>query len=272
MKRRLFLLLLTTVLLLGLSACNDSQKETLPTESEAPAETVTLNISAAISLTDALDELMELYKEVDPAVSFETNYGASGTLQTQIEEGAPADLFLSAGKKQMDSLEEKELLAPTSRVELLFNKEVLIAPKDSKLKLDSFEDLAEAEHLQRLALGDPESVPAGRYATDAITFYDLTDALDGRIVYASNVRQVLDWVANGDVDAGVVYLTDAMTEEDTIDILLEIPQESHKPIVYPASVIASSENIEAAQAFLDWLQTEEAGTVFEKYGFVLGGK
>lgn len=262
-KKSVAMVLVTAMamMLIGCGGAGSAPKE------QAPAEKTTLTIAAAISMTDAMNELIGLYEKQHTNVTFKTNYAASGTLQTQIEEGAPVDVFVSAGKKQMDALAEKNLLANDTRVNLLKNTEVVIVPKDSTLQTDALNATLAADVVKKIALGDPASVPAGKYATEAIAYYKLDGMVGDRVVYATNVRQVLDWVANGDVDAGVVYKTDALTEPDKVRVLFTIPEESHAPIVYPAAVLAKSTAQEEAKAFLTWLQGEEAAKVIEKYGF-----
>lgn len=264
MKKKIGLFVLLTMAIPLLFACNDSKdicKEPLAEKNE-------ITLSAAISLTDALNELIASYTEAHPDVSFKTNYAASGDLQIQIEEGAPVDIFISAGKKQMDALEVKDLIDKDSRIDLLRNKEVVVVPAKNNITITKMQDLT-GDRIRKLAIGQPESVPAGRYAEQALVYYNLTDQAKDRIVYATNVRQVLEWVSAGEVTAGIVYATDALTEQERVKVALEVPAESHDPIVYPAAVMTNAPSPEAAQAFFTWLQEDEAQAVFEKYGFVI---
>lgn len=232
-----------------------------------PAESggIELTISAAASLTDVMDELFTLYQKQEPGVTFVPNYGASGTLQTQIEEGAPADLFFSAAQKQMNTLEEKGLLLDGSRRDLLENKVVLIVPKDSTAGIASYEDVSTGK-VKTIALGEPKGVPVGQYSEEIFTSLGSLEQVKAKATYGSDVRQVLTWVESGEVDCGVVYATDAATS-DKVSIVFEAPEGSCKPVVYPAAILKDSENAETSQKFLDFLSTDEAKALFEKYGF-----
>ena len=232
---------------------------------QAKEEPVELTVLAAASLTDATTELAELYKKVAPNVTLTFSYGSSGALQTQIEEGAPADLFLSAAAKQMNALDEEGLLLADTRVDLLLNKIVLIVPENSSLELTSFQDV-EADTVKTIALGEPEGVPVGQYAEQVFTNLGLLDEVKAKTNYGTDVKQVLTWVESGEADCGVVYSTDAKMS-DKVSIVCEAPEGSHEDIVYPAAVIETSESPEAAKAFLVYLSTDEAASVFEEYGF-----
>lgn len=239
-------------------------KEETEEENEA---TIEVTILAAASLTDVTKELAELYKDMAPNVTLTFSYGASGPLQTQIEEGAPADIFISAATKQMDALEEGGLLLDNTKKELLINKVVLIAPQDSTLELTSFEDVG-TDKVKTIALGEPEGVPVGQYAEEVFTNLGILDTVKTKANYGSDVRQVLTWVESGEVDCGVVYSTDARVGEN-VKIICEAPAGSHKDIIYPAAVIKGSANQDAAKAFIDFLSTPEAVASFEKYGFTM---
>lgn len=233
-----------------------------PTAAGAPAE---LLVSAAASLTDVLKEIATAYAAVAPQVKLTFTFGSSGTLQTQIEEGAPADLFFSAGKKQMKALEEKKLLLEGTNTELLQNKIVLIVPAASALGLKSFDDVA-AETVKLVALGEAKSVPVGQYSEQVFTNLGTWDKVKAKANFGSDVRQVLTWVEGGEVDCGVVYATDAMTT-DKVKVVAEAPEGSSDKVIYPAAVLATSKNADAAEAFLAFLQGEEAKKLFAKYGF-----
>ncbi len=226
---------------------------------------VELLVSAAASLSDVAKDLTELYKKEKPNVDIKFSFGSSGALETQIEEGAPADIFISAALKQMNSLQEKGLLLQGSKKDLLVNKVVLISPKDTKIKLSKFQDAA-SDSVSRIALGEPQSVPAGQYAQEVFTTLGIWDKVKGKGVFGSDVRQVLTWVENGDVDCGVVYQTDAIASEK-INVVCEAPKDSHKPVIYPVAVIKNSKNQEEASRFIDFLTTAQAADVFKKYGF-----
>jgi len=226
-----------------------------------------LTVSAAISLKDALDEIKQLYVAANPGVSIVMNYGASGTLQLQIEQGAPVDIFLSAAPKQMDALAAKGLLLDGSRRDLLRNEVVLIVPKDSTAKISSFQDLTRPD-VKKIALGEPASVPAGQYAKQTLTTMGIYDAVNAKAVLAKDVRQVLTYVETGNVDAGIVYSTDALSSTK-VKVVATAPPNSHDPVIYPGTVIKGSKNTEAATAFLDSLRDPQASAIFQKYGFVL---
>jgi molybdate transport system substrate-binding protein len=228
-----------------------------------------LTVSAAISLKDALDEVRTLYISQNPRVSLAMNYGASGTLQLQIEQGAPADIFLSAAPKQMDALATKGLLLDGTRKDLLRNEVVLIVPKDSTSKISSFQDLARGD-VKQVALGEPVTVPAGQYAKQVLTSLGIYDAVNAKAVLAKDVRQVLTYVETGNVDAGVVYSTDALSSSK-VKVVATAPATSHDPVIYPAAVIKDSKNAAAARAFLDFLSGAQATVIFKKYGFTLAG-
>lgn len=226
---------------------------------------VDLLISAAASLTDVLSELREIYKTVAPETRLTFTFGGSGALQSQIEEGAPVHIFMSAAEKQMNILDEKKLIIKDSIKTLLVNKVVLIVPSDSKLELSSFEDIIN-DRVRKIAIGDPASVPVGQYSEEIFTNLGLTHKLSSKLVLASDTRTVLAWVESGEVDCGIVYATDAFTS-DKIKIITEAPEGSHKEVSYPVGVVEGSKNVDRSQAFLDFLSTDEAIKIFEKYGF-----
>jgi len=226
---------------------------------------VTLNISAAASLTDAIKAVDKAYTEKKGNITITENLASSGTLQTQIENGAPTDVFLSAATKQMDALQSKELIIEDSRINLLNNKVVVIVPADSILTLTSFKDLTSAS-IKQIAIGDPKFVPAGTYAQQAFDFLNITTELQPKLILGSDVRQVLNYVESGNVDAGVVYATDAKISPK-VKILTDAPDEINSKIVYPAAVIKASKNAAAAREYIEFLLTDEAAAIFDSYGF-----
>ena len=173
-----------------------------------PAAAINLNISAASSLTDAIKAINALYREAKPNITITANFASSGTLQTQIENGAPVDIFISAAAVQMDNLQKKGILLNETRQNLLNNKVVLIVPADSKIAINSFADLV-ADDVKKIAIGDPNSVPAGAYAVQVFDELGITAQIQPKEVLASDARQVLTYVEGGNVDAGIVYSTDA---------------------------------------------------------------
>jgi molybdate transport system substrate-binding protein len=228
-------------------------------------QSIDLTISAAVSLQDALKTIQPIYKNKQPQVDIIYNFGSSGSLQQQIEQGAPVDIFISAAKRQMDALESKNLLLPGTRRDLLKNKIVLIVPQDNTT-IQSFTDLG-TDTLTQIALGEPNSVPAGKYAEEVLTSLGILDVVTPKAVYAKDVRQVLNYVATGNVDAGIVYLSDVKVS-DRVKVVATASEGSHSPVVYPIAVLQDSNNPEAAKEFEDFLFTSEAKTIFERYGLM----
>jgi molybdate transport system substrate-binding protein len=233
-----------------------------PVASEEPVE---LTIAAAASLTDVTTEIAEAYKAAAPNVTLTFTYGSSGNLQTQIEQGAPIDIFMSAAQKQMNALEEQSLLLDGSRINLLENKVVLIVPVDSTFGLKNFDELA-SDEVKTIAMGDPASVPAGQYAEEVLTSLGIKESVEAKANFGTDVRQVLTWVEGGEVDAGIVYATDAATT-DKVSVVCEAPADSVKQIIYPVAILKESKLSEQAQAFIEFLQTDACAALFEKYGF-----
>lgn len=234
----------------------------------APAdsdEQVELTVLAAASLTDVCDELKARYEAENQNVTISISYGGSGALQTQIEEGAPADVFMSAALKQMTALDEEGLMDSDSIVELLENKVVLIVPKDSDTSVNSFEDAA-TDAVTMIALGEPGSVPVGQYSEEIFESLGIIDTVKEKANYGSDVRTVLSWVETSAVDCGVVYATDAYTSED-VEIICEAPEGSCKQVIYPVGVVAASEHPDVAADWLAFIQSDESMELFESYGF-----
>ena len=238
----------------------------VPRPAAAPTQ---ITVSAAASLKDALTEIQGEFTRTHPELRVVLNFGASGTLQLQIEQGAPVDVFVSASSQQMDALEAKGLLVPGTRIDLLRNELVLIVPLDSK-NVTSFGDLGHAT-VRVVAAGDPRSVPAGEYAQQTLSAMGLSESVKGKTVLATDVRQVLADVETGSADAGLVYATDAAISK-RVRIVAEAPENTHQPIVYPGAVVKSSAHSDAARAFLQFLESPEARGVFQKYGFRAAGK
>lgn len=236
--------------------------------SRIKAEIVTkseVTVSAAASLKDAVTELKALYLQENPNVKLVLNFGSSGALAQQIEQGAEVDVFFSAAVDKMDSLKSKGLIDSSTRVNLVGNRMVLVVPKDSQLGITSIQDLADTS-VKSVALGEPGSVPAGQYAEQVLTQLGILKAVQGKAVYGKDVREVLTWVETANVEAGIVYSTDAKISPK-VRIAAVAPADSHNPIVYPAAVIKDSKHPEAAKAFVIFLKGSNAKRVFEKYGF-----
>ena len=238
-------------------------------ETEASGEGVEILVAAAASLKNAYEEeLIPMFEEQNPGVTVTGTYDSSGKLQTQIEEGLGADVFMSAATTQMDALNEEGMIASDTITNLLENKIVLIVPSSSELGLASFEDIAKAESI---ALGDPASVPAGQYAQEALTNLGIWDSIQDKVSFGTNVTEVLNQVAAASADAGIVYATDAASMADQVTVIAEAPEGSlAEPVIYPVAVVANSAHPDEANAFVDFLKTDEAMAVFESYGFSAG--
>jgi len=232
---------------------------------EAASKKTEIIVSAAASLQDSLDKIAVLYEKQHPDIDLVFNYGASGTLQKQIEQGAPADLFFSAGDKQMDALVDGGLI--TDHKMLLKNQLVVVVPSDSKVKMTTITELTGAA-FKKVAVGQPESVPAGQYAQQSLTAKKVWDTLQSKLVFAKDVRQVLSYVETGNVDAGFVYKTDALTSKK-VKIALTVGAHVHKAINYPAGIVKDSDHQNEAKAFYSYLQTKEVLDIFKSYGFLL---
>jgi len=258
MKRFLCLISLMVFIVIAVVGCGTNQEQP-----KTAAEPVSLTISFAASLQDAAEELKDIYIEENPNVAIACNFASSGTLQKQIEEGAPVDMFFSAGQKQMDALSDKGLIVEDSRKDLIGNDIVLIAVKDSPLT--GFDELT-GDKVGKISIGEPESVPAGKYAQETLISMDLWDALQPKMVLAKDVRQVLTYVETGNVDAGLVYSSDALVGEN-IKVVTAAPEDSHKPIIYPLAIIKDTKHQTETESFIDFLTSSEARQVFTKYGF-----
>lgn len=236
-------------------------------EAKADLGEQSILVAAAASLKNAYeDELIPMFEEQYPGVTVEGTYDSSGKLQTQIEEGLEADVFMSAATKQMKALDEEGMIASDTIVNLLENKIVLIVPTGSDSKIDSFEKIGDAASI---ALGDPESVPAGQYAKEALTNLNVWDSIQDKVSFGTNVTEVLNQVAAASADAGIVYATDAASKADQVTVVAEAPEGSlEKKVIYPVAVVKATAHEDAAKAFVDFLQTPEAIAVFESYGFV----
>ena len=229
-----------------------------------PAKQAPITVSAAISLKDALDQLGREYERDNPGAKVTFNYAGSGTLQQQIEQGAPVDIFFSAAQKQMDTLQSAGLLLADTRRNIVANDLVLIAPSATD-NIHTFQDLAKSV-VKTVALGEPATVPAGMYAQQTLEHLGLWTDVQKKAVYAKDVRQVLTFVASGNADAGLVYRTDAQTSPK-IRTIFTAPPNSHDPIVYPAAVLKNAKEPDAAKAFLAFLETPHALEIFKTYGF-----
>jgi molybdate transport system substrate-binding protein len=232
----------------------------------AAARASDLTVFAAASLTDSLKQIGANYeKETGQGVVF--NFEASSMLARQIEEGAPEDIFFSADETQMDVLAKKGLIDPATRKDRLGNTLVVVVPADSALQIHSASDLAQAD-VKQIALGDPKAVPAGVYAKAWLEKFQLWDAIKPKVVPTENVRGALAAVASGNVEAGIVYKTDAAISK-RVKIAYEVPRADGPDIRYPMALVKGSEQPDAAKKFLQYLDSDEAAKVFKQFGFVI---
>ncbi len=231
-----------------------------------PVRAQEITVSAAISLKEAFAELGKGFEAGQKGTRVQFNFGASGDLVRQIVGGAPVDVFASAGLKEMDELDRKGLTAPGTRVNFAGNTVVLAIPTASTLRLEAFSDLTRKE-VKKIAIGNPRTVPAGRYAEQVLRGLQLWETLKDKLVFAENVRQVLDYVVRGEVDAGLVYATDALTRARELKKILPAPEGSHHPVVYPIAAVKGSKNEGLARAFIAWVISSEGKRILERYGF-----
>lgn len=224
-----------------------------------------VTISAAASLTESLTEISKSFEASHPGIKLYFNFAASGILQKQIEKGSPVDVFISASPKQVDALQNKGLLYNDTRVNVLTNEIVLVIPANATYKVNKFDDLTSAD-IKWLAIGNPDTVPVGQYSQETLKKLGLWKQVAPKSVYGESVRQVLNYVERGEVSAGIVFASD-LTIAKNIKAAVMAPAGSHKPIIYPAAVVSSSQNKESAMEFIKYLKTDEAKKVFEKYGF-----
>lgn len=229
------------------------------------AETRDITVSAATSLKNGFEEIGRLYEAKQGAkVSF--NFGASGDLMKQIAGGAPVDVFASAAQKDMDEAGKQGYIVAATRADIAANSVVLIVPVGSKTSLKSFDGLVAAD-VKKIAIGNPKTVPAGRYAEEVFNYYKLLPAIKDRLIFTENVRQVLDYVAREEVDAGVVYATDAAARPKETIIVAVAPETSHKPVIYPIAMVKGAKSETLAKAFISLVLSPEGQKILQKYGF-----
>jgi len=264
-RKKYGLALIVFVLVISLASCG-TEATTIELEEEADDLTGEIMISAAASLTNVMSELRPLFEKQYPNLKLVLNLGSSGSLQQQIEQGAPVDVFISAASKQMNALDEKSLIESTTRKDLLKNEVVLIVPSDGDLSL-TFDTLTD-DSVKQIGIGDPASVPAGQYGQEVLTYLGVYDEVLPKASLAKDVKAVLAWVETGNVDAGIVYSTDAMVSEKVV-VVDSAPEGSHKEITYPVAIVKDALMPVGGQLFIDFLETDEAIAVFEKYGFIM---
>lgn len=225
------------------------------------AEQSTLTIAAASSLSDAMEELSAKYEEDHPDTDVTLNLASSGVLANQIKQGAPIDVFLSASEDHFTELIKDDLIDPELHTNLLSNKLVLITNEGTSLT--GWDDLL-SDSIDRIAIGTPETVPAGAYAKEALESLQMLDKLHDQLIFGKDVRQVLTYVETGNADAGIVYKTDYLTSNN-VSLVAEAPLGTYSPITYPAGVVGDARK--ETQTFFAFLQSQEAMTIFKKYGF-----
>ncbi|MFB6466977.1 molybdate ABC transporter substrate-binding protein [Cytobacillus sp. Hz8] len=258
----IFSLIMFMFVAAGCSNHDDGTKANAEKQNE-PDKKVELTISAAASLQDALTELKTTFEKENPNVKLNFNFGSSGTLQQQIAQGAPVDLFFSAAEDKFDELVHKGFIEQSKGKDLVGNDLVLIVSNDSNKNIQSFKDLSK---VNKLALGTPDSVPAGQYGKETLEHFNLWTSLEKKIVYGKDVRQVLTYVETNNVDAGIVYKTDALISSK-VKIVATAGSNTHGPIIYPLGIIKNSKHPKEAHLYYDFLQKESSLKILEKYGF-----
>ncbi len=232
-----------------------------------PVSAAEITVSAASSLRDAFREMKAVFERAHPGLTVHVNCAASGLLLRQMEQGAPVDVFASADRETMDRAEEGGLIDPASRRNFARTALVLVVPAGTAEGRDFGRGLAVLQEagFERIAVGNPESVPAGRYARNALNAAGLWESLQSRFVFGQNVRQVLEYVVRGEVDAGFVYRTDALKAGSRIVVAAEV--QGCKPVLYPLAVSATGTNSAGGAVFADFVNGPEGRTVLERYGF-----
>lgn len=230
----------------------------------APALAGDLTVSAAASLTDAMADVKAAFEKAHPGTIVTLNLASSGALYRQLEQGAPADVYLSANQKWMDKAVDKGIVDAATRKNFAKNALVLAVPKGNPAKITGPDDL-KGKSVTRIGLGTPETVPAGKYAQGSLESLGLWDALKDKYIFAEHVRQVLDYLARDEVDCGFVYATDATSRQDGVDVVTDMPLK--KPVSYPGAVVADAADKAMAQAFLDFLLSDEGSALLQGRGF-----
>lgn len=231
----------------------------------ARRQSVQIVVAAAASMSNVLEEAREQFRQLHPHVQMEFNLGSSGTLQRQIEAGAPVDLFIAAATDPMDSLVERGFVQRADVVTLTSNRIILVRPSFVESRIETWADLTDSA-VQRVAVGNPDHVPAGQYGRAVLQSLGLWDSLQSRIIFAENVRQVVHYVARGEVDAGIVYASD-ITATDRITAIADAPANSHPPVTYPMVVLGASRHAEAAHLFAEFLLSPQGQEILTKFGF-----
>jgi molybdate transport system substrate-binding protein len=255
------IMLLITILILA--SCSNNQGQSAASKQEP----ISITISAAASMQDALESIKEKFEKEHPDITLTFNFGSSGALQQQISQGAPVDLFLSAAEDKMALLIKGGFISESDHTNLVKNNLVLITNKQSDTTINNFADL-ETLDKEKIAIGIPKSVPAGNYAKETLQSLHIWEKVQENIVPAKDVRQVLSYVETNNVAAGIVYGTDAKTS-DAVQVAAIADEASHSPIVYPLGIIKDSKHYQAAKVFYDYLQTPISLEVFKENGFIV---
>lgn len=248
-----FLIAMVILIVIGMTSIGCSKKDTK----------IELLIAAAASMEPVLKEIQELYLRDNSNIDLIFTYASSGALEQQIRQGAPIDLFISASQKQMNSLLEDDFIIKDTWINLLENKLVLITPTISNIKITDFKMITQAS---MIAMGDPNSVPAGQYAKEVLEYLSIYEEVIQKVTYGKDVTEVLAWVSSGNAEVGFVYKTDVISQEK-VKVIAEAPAESHSKIIYPIAVIRNTKNKTLANDFLSFLQSKEVVELYRKYGF-----
>lgn len=229
-----------------------------------------ITVSAAMSLKSAFEEVGRHFEETHPGTRILFNFGPSGGLARQVEGGAPVDVFASASQKYMNDLETGNLLLEGTRQDFARNSVVLVVPDPAANPVGSFAGLAEPS-VERIAIANPATAPAGRYAMEVFRYYGITEAVSPRLVLGENVRQVMAYVTQGEVDAAVLYRTDVLAVNEGVRLIATAPSDAHAPVSYPVAVIRATEHPDSARRFLDYLLSRDGRAILGRYGFMEPG-
>jgi molybdate transport system substrate-binding protein len=231
-----------------------------------PAQAQDVTLSVAISMKEVVEELGRGFMASRPGVTLRYNFGSSGELQKQIEGGAPVDLFISAAERQMDELVKQGLVVSQSRRIFARNVLTVVKPADSKIDITKPADLLDAR-VTKIAIGNPKTVPVGQYSEESLKALGIWDRLQPKLVFSENVRQALDYVARGEVEAGFVYTTDAAVRAQQVKEAFRPAEDTYRPVVYPVAVVAGAKQAALAQAFLDLLVSRDGQAALARFGF-----
>ena len=277
MRKELIVLLVLLGVFLAIGCTDNGSEATNETgasvTNETPVseqESEAITVSAAASLTEAFTDMESQFEAENPDIDVNFNFGGSGSLRTQIEGGAPVDVFASADENQMDILGNESLIDNTSREDFAQNSLVLVIPENSTFNVTGLQDLTDLQ-IEKISIGNPDTAPVGKYTRSALTEAGLWNQLENKMVPAEDVKQVLLYVERGEVDAGFVYMTDAKAADPgTVKIVASVPVST--PVKYPIAVVSSSDNKKEAQEFVDFVTGEEGQKTLQKYGFTVISK